>query len=162
MSSHPDLFKDIDSMEPDAFARHLSDDVRFTFGLYTYSIVGFKDRSSLARIDSVTARDSVTAVYWFKNRYAEQFYDAATRLLIVPEHLLEREPRATLLTSAFGRQPIGSGRFRLGKWTPNASIELVADTANYHGRPSLDRVVFAVTTDPKRGFGNVATVDNEG
>ena len=32
MSRHPDLFKDIDSMEPDAFARHLSDDVRFTFG----------------------------------------------------------------------------------------------------------------------------------
>ncbi|HEX5073695.1 MAG TPA: peptide ABC transporter substrate-binding protein [Gemmatimonadaceae bacterium] len=122
-------------------------DVRFTFGLYTDSIVGFKDRSSLARIDSVTARDSVTAVFWFRNRYPEQFYDAATRLLIVPEHLLAREPRATLLTSAFGRQPIGSGRFRLGKWTPNASIELVADTANYHGRPKLDRVVFAVTTD---------------
>ena len=122
-------------------------DVRFTFGLCTDSIVGFRDRSSLARIDSVTARDSVTAVFWFKNRYPEQFYDAATRLLIVPEHLLAREPRATLLTSAFGRQPIGSGRFRLGKWTPNASIELVADTANYHGRPNLDRVVFAVTTD---------------
>ena len=122
-------------------------DVRFTFGLYTDSIVGFKDRSSLARIDSVTARDSVTAVFWFKNRYPEQFYDAATRLLIVPEHLLAREPRATLLTSALGRQPVGSGRFRLGKWTPNASIELVADTANYHGRPNLDRVVFAVTTD---------------
>src|SRR4029434_3123701 len=69
------------------------------------------------------------------------------RLLIVPEHLLAREPRATLLTSAFGRQPVGSGRFRVGKWTPNASIELVADTGNYHGRPNLDRVVFAVTAD---------------
>ena len=122
-------------------------DVRFTFGLYADSIVGFKDRSSLARIDSVTARDSVTAVFWFKNRYAEQFYDAATRLLIVPEHLLAREPRGTMLTSAFGREPVGSGRFRLGKWTPNASIELVADTGNYHGRPNLDRVVFAVTAD---------------
>ena len=122
-------------------------DVRFTFDLCNDSIVGFKDRSSLARIDSVTARDSLTPVFWFKNRYAEQFYDAATRLLIVPEHLLAKEPRATLLTAAFGRQPIGSGRFRLGKWTPNASIELVADTANYHGRPNLDRVVFAVTTD---------------
>ena len=122
-------------------------DVRFTFGLYADSVVGFKDRSSLAHIDSVTARDSVTAVFWFKDRYAEQFYDAAARLLIVPEHLLTREPRATLLTSAFGRQPVGSGRFRLGKWTPNASIELVADTANYRGRPKLDRVIFAVTTD---------------
>ena len=123
-------------------------DVRFTFELSADSIVGFKDRGSLAHIDSVTARDSVTAVFWFKDRYVEQFYDAATRLLIVPEHLLAREPRATLLTAAFGRQPVGSGRFRLDKWTPNASIELVADTANYHGRPNLDRVIFAVTTDP--------------
>src|ERR671913_44069 len=32
MSRHADLFKDIDSMDPDAFTRHLSDDVRFTFG----------------------------------------------------------------------------------------------------------------------------------
>ena len=32
MSRHADLFKDIDSMEPDAFTRHLADDVRFTFG----------------------------------------------------------------------------------------------------------------------------------
>ena len=32
MSRHVDLFKDIDSMDPDAFARHLADDVRFTFG----------------------------------------------------------------------------------------------------------------------------------
>ena len=28
-------------------------------------------------------------------------------------------------------------------------IELVADTTNYHGRPNLDRVIFAITTDPK-------------
>src|SRR4051794_1216643 len=32
MPAHPDLFADIDSMEPDAFARHLADDVRFVFG----------------------------------------------------------------------------------------------------------------------------------
>ena len=123
-------------------------DVLFTFALYTDSLVGFKDRASLARIDSVTARDSLTAVFWFKQRYPEQFYDASTRLLIVPEHLLAREPRATLMTASYGRQPVGSGRFRLAKWTSNVSIELVADTSNYRGRPKLDRVVFAVTSDP--------------
>jgi limonene-1,2-epoxide hydrolase len=32
MPPHPDLFADIDSMDPDAFARHLADDVRFVFG----------------------------------------------------------------------------------------------------------------------------------
>jgi hypothetical protein len=32
MPAHPDLFADIDSMEPDAFAQHLAGDVRFVFG----------------------------------------------------------------------------------------------------------------------------------
>jgi peptide/nickel transport system substrate-binding protein len=122
-------------------------DVRFTFALHSDSLVGFKDRASLGQIDSVSVRDSATAVFWFKSRYPEQFYDAGARMLIVPEHLLAREPRATLMTAAFGRQPVGSGRFRLAKWDPGASIELVADTANYHGRPKLDRVVFTITAD---------------
>jgi ketosteroid isomerase-like protein len=32
MPAHPDLFADIDSMDPDAYARHLADDVSFRFG----------------------------------------------------------------------------------------------------------------------------------
>src|SRR4051812_33733152 len=32
MPAHPDLFADIDSMDPDAFAKHLADDVTFKFG----------------------------------------------------------------------------------------------------------------------------------
>src|SRR3954465_3077478 len=32
MTAHPDLFADIDSMVPEAFSRHLSEDVRFVFG----------------------------------------------------------------------------------------------------------------------------------
>ena len=123
-------------------------DVRFTFDLFSDSVVGFKDRASLARIDSVSARDSVTAVFWFNGRYPEQLFDAATRMLIVPQHLLAAEPRATLQTSSFGRQPVGSGRFRLAKWVANSSLELVADTTHYRGRPKLDRVIFAITSDP--------------
>ena len=123
-------------------------DVVFTHDLYADSVVGFKDRSSLAHIDSVTARDSLTAVFWFNARYPDQFFDAAGRMSILPEHLLAREPRATLMTSTFGRQPVGSGQFRLAKWDAGASIEVIADTANYHGRPNLDRVIFAIVSDP--------------
>ena len=32
MAAHADLFADIDSMDPDAFAKHLADDVSFKFG----------------------------------------------------------------------------------------------------------------------------------
>jgi peptide/nickel transport system substrate-binding protein len=90
----------------------------------------------------------LTAVFWFNARYPEQFFDAASRMQIVPAHLLEREPRATLQTAAFGRQPVGSGRFRLSKWSAGSSLELVADTAHYRGRAKLDRVIFAIVADP--------------
>jgi ABC-type transport system substrate-binding protein len=123
-------------------------DVRFTHSLYSDPTVGSPERTALARIDSVTVRDSVTAVFWFNARYPEQLYDAAMRMLIVPEHLLAKEPRGTLQTATFGRSPVGSGRFRLAKWT-SSGIELVADTVNYHGRANLDRVVFVKVADPE-------------
>lgn len=121
-------------------------DVRLTYALYADPVVGSLERPALARIDSVTVRDSLTPLFWFNARYPEQFYDAAMRMLIVPEHLLAKEPRATLQTAAFGRAPVGSGRFRLAKWT-SSTIELIADTSNYHGRANLDRVIFAKVGD---------------
>ena len=132
-------------------------DVRFTYELFSDSVVGYKDRASLARIDSVTVRDSMTAVFWFDGRYPEQFFDAAHRMQIVPAHLLSKEPRATLQTAAFGRQPVGSGRFRVGKWVANSSIEVVADTAHYRGRPNLDRVIFAIVPDPNAQSARLTT-----
>lgn len=123
-------------------------DVRFTYSLYTDPAVGSRQRPNFARIDSVTTPDSLTAVFWFAARYPDQFYDAAARMLIVPEHVLGAENRATLQTAAFARSPIGGGRFRLARWAANQAIELVADTAHHRGRPKLDRVVFAVTPDP--------------
>jgi peptide/nickel transport system substrate-binding protein len=131
-------------------------DVRFTFAVYADPTVGSLERPALARIDSVTVRDSLTPVFWFNARYPEQFYDAAMRMLIVPEHLLASTPRATLQTAAFGRNPVGSGRFRLAKWTSSA-IELVADTTNYHGRAILDRAIFVRVTDPNALVAGLST-----
>lgn len=122
-------------------------DVRFTFAMYTDPEVSSVERQALLRIDSVTVRDSLTAVFWFGSRYPEQLFDAAARMLIIPEHALAAEPRAKIRTSAFGRGPFGSGRFRVAKWDPTTTIELVADTTHYRGRPKLDRVIFALTPD---------------
>ena len=120
-------------------------DVRFTYDMYTDSVVGSPIRGDLALVDSVTIPDSLTAVVWFARRYPDQFYDATSRMLIIPEHLLRSEPRAQLASAAFNREPVGSGRFRFARWVPTQSIELVADTANHRGRPKLDRIVFSVT-----------------
>jgi peptide/nickel transport system substrate-binding protein len=95
--------------------------------------------------------DSLTAVVWFARRSPQQFFDAVYHVYILPEHLLGREVReapSQLAAGAFARQPVGSGRFRFVRWEHGSRIELVADTANWRGRPQLDRVIWTVNADP--------------
>lgn len=122
-------------------------DVAFSFRLARDSTSGSTIVGSLESIDSVTARDSMAAVYWFSRRYPNQFFDATYQLFILPEHLLRDVPMAELRAAPFGRNPVGTGRFRFVSWHPNQRLELVADTANYRGRPPLDRVVVAMAPD---------------
>jgi peptide/nickel transport system substrate-binding protein len=124
-----------------------SADVKFTYKLYTDPAMGSGIASTLTRIDSVSTPDSLTATFWFKQRYPTQFFDAATQMRILPAHVLASIPVASIRSSEAASHPIGSGRFRFVRWTPNQSIEVVADTANYRGRPLLDRLVWDIAPD---------------
>lgn len=122
-------------------------DVVFTHATYTDPKTGSPVATNLSSIDSVTARDSLTPVFWFRRRTPEQFQDAAYTMSILPEHLLGNANRADLRSSVFGRQPVGTGRFRFVKWEPGVRLELVADTLNYRGRARLDRVILSFAPD---------------
>ncbi len=121
-------------------------DVVFSFRIYTDSIIGSTVAAQLAQIDSISARDSVTAVVWFKRKYPRQFFDAASQMLILPEHVYSA-PRDSVVRKASERGAVGSGRFRLGNWKRSESITLLADTANYRGRPGVDRVQFVIAPE---------------
>jgi len=120
-------------------------DVQFTFNLNKNPAVGSRVESDLANIDSVTVADSLTPVFWFHRRSPTQFLDAAAQMLILPAHQLERIPLTRLRESA--PSPIGSGRFRLGRWDKGSSVQIVSDTSNYRGRAKLDRVIWSVSLD---------------
>jgi peptide/nickel transport system substrate-binding protein len=121
-------------------------DVRFTFRAYRDSALGTSWSAALARIDSVTIEDSLTAVVHFARRYPQQFFDATRQMLIMPAHLLERIPPVEWRSSSFAQHPVGSGRFRFAQRTPppGASVTLQADTANYFGPPHLATLVFEI------------------
>ena len=121
-----------------------ANDVQFTFRLYTDTTVGAPAASQLAVIDSVSAPDSLTAVFWFKHRYLEQFFDATYQMLICPEHLLGSVHPSDLRTAPFGHQPVGDGQYRFAAWSPSVSVAVVADTSNYRGRPKLDRIIMSI------------------
>ncbi|HTE44701.1 MAG TPA: peptide ABC transporter substrate-binding protein [Gemmatimonadaceae bacterium] len=122
-------------------------DVRYTYKTLSDPKVGSTVASTLGNLDSVTVRDSLTAVIWFKKHTPEQFYDAAYQLVIMPEHVYGKIPPEQLHTSDATRTIVGSGRFRLVRWDAGSRIELLSDTGNYRGRARLDRIII-VKTDP--------------
>ena len=118
-------------------------DVRFTLGVLKDPKTATAYTAVLGTIDSVSVRDSLTAVAWFNRRTPEQFYDFVYQVVILPEHVLKDIARDKLSASPEASRPIGSGRFRFASMEPGVRIELVADTAHYRGRPRLDRVIIA-------------------
>ena len=124
-------------------------DVRFTWQLFSDSVVGSPSRPNVASIDSVTVRDSLTAVFWFARRGPEQFFDATYQMRILPEHSLATVPRAELKSAPFGRHPVGTGPFTFVSWEGRQAITLEANPQYYRGRPHLDRVIWSIAPDPQ-------------
>lgn len=120
-------------------------DVEFTFNAYTDSLVASPFRPKLRRIASVTQRDSLTAVFRFRERYPEMFYDAVYHMRILPAHKLRPVPRDQWRTAPFGREPVGDGPYRFVRWQPAQSIELVADSTFFLGRPWIRRLIWRFT-----------------
>lgn len=127
-------------------------DVAFTHALYKDSATGSHLAPLIATIDSVTIPDSLTAVFWYGERSPMQFYEAAIPMVILPEHKLKGVRGQALRTSELARAPVGSGQFRFVRWSAGSSIEVTADTANYHGRPRIDRVIWSIAPDPRTVF----------
>lgn len=124
-----------------------AEDVRYTFRVYTSDSLVVEVKSLLGNIDSVSVRDPRTAVFWFKRRMPRQFYDATYHMYVLPSHLLDTIPMASLERASFGRHPVGTGRFRFARWEPGQRIEIIADTANSRGRAKLDRVIWSIAPD---------------
>jgi len=59
---------------------------------------------------------------------------------VVPKELVESSDHP------FGQNPVGTGAFRLERWTPGTDILLAANPVYYAGRPHLERV--RITTLP--------------
>lgn len=119
-------------------------DVQFTISLCKNRQLAAPIAPLLSDIDSVSIADSLTPVFWFKHRSAQEFYDAATVALIIPEHVYGAIPIASLASSDVLRSPVGSGRFRFRRWVPNATIEIVTNKDHYRAPARLSRVIWTI------------------
>jgi peptide/nickel transport system substrate-binding protein len=121
-------------------------DVQHTFRLVKDPALASPQSSALDNVDSVSVVDSVTARVWLKERKPDSFFKVAQSVAILPAHLLTG-PAAAIRAGTFATNPVGSGQFRFGSWDRGARIVLVADSANYRGRPNVDRVMWLVSAD---------------
>ncbi len=124
-----------------------AEDLRYSFSVYRSDSLPSIDPSLLANIDSVSVRDPRTAVFWFRQRTPQQFYEATNHIYILPSHLLASIPISTLPASPIARNPVGTGRFRFREWVPGQRLEIIADTLNWRGRAMLDRVIWSIAPD---------------
>jgi peptide/nickel transport system substrate-binding protein len=124
-----------------------AEDVRYTFQLVKDTSLASPLGSNLDNVDSVSVRDSLTAVVWFRRRTPDAFFKVASPVVILPAHLLRQTAPAALHESGFARAPVGSGRFRFAAWDRGARIVLRADSGNYRGRPIADQAIWLVAPD---------------
>src|SRR3989449_1509338 len=122
-------------------------DVAFSFDAYNDPAVNSPFRAGVRAISAVTARDSLTAVFRFRKRYPEMFFDAVFHLRVLPAHLLRPIPRDQWSSAAFGRKPVGDGPYRFVSWKAGEQLELAADSTFFLGRPHLRRVIWRFTPD---------------
>ena len=118
-------------------------DITYSYGIYSDSTFSSM-ASQLAQIDSVTARDSLTAVFWFRKRYPLQFYDATSQMQILPRHIYGNIPIDSLNDAVSKIKPVGTGRYRFVSENSGQTVELAADTTNYRGAPNISRVIWRV------------------
>src|SRR3989454_8021342 len=106
-------------------------DVTFSFDAYNDPAVNSPFRAGVRAISAVTARDSLTAVFRFRKRYPEMFFDAVFHLRILPAHLLRAIPRDQWRSALFGRRPVGDGPYRFVSWKAGGHPSLRADYRSF-------------------------------
>ncbi len=123
-----------------------AEDVVFANGLCKDERVAWSAIRWMDRIREVTAVDSLTVRFEFSERYPYQLMDAVV-CRPLPRHVLGDLDPAKLATHPFNSDPVGNGPFRFRSWTPQQSVEIVANERFFRGRPYLDGIVWRIVPE---------------
>lgn len=123
-------------------------DVVFTLERARNPAVAPRLAALLRYITSVTAEGERRVVFRFSRPYSEQLYDATFHVAPLPAHLLDSMPAEAVGRSSFVAQPVGNGPYRLVRNVPGQFVELAANEQFFLGKPTLQRVIIRVASDP--------------
>ncbi|HXE83293.1 MAG TPA: ABC transporter substrate-binding protein [Gemmatimonadales bacterium] len=127
-------------------------DVAWTLDAARDPVTGYPRFNDLRGLAAVTApNDSTVALRYRAAPAASALPDVFTDLAIVPAHLLDSVPRATLRAAAWNSSPVGNGPFRFVTHEPNRRWVFARNTdfpAELGGPPHIDRFIVVVVDEP--------------
>ena len=132
-----------------------AEDVRFSWQVAIHPDVAWVGADVKSAITDVRIDSPHAVTFVFSRVYPYQLMDA-NEGVILPRHIWEEVPFTEWRTSGLDRQPVCSGPFRVERWIPNQTLELVRNDRYWDPeRPYLDRVVYRVTPDAAAGLGQL-------
>ncbi|HKA86022.1 MAG TPA: ABC transporter substrate-binding protein [Haliangiales bacterium] len=104
-------------------------------------------RGYLASVDKIEAPDDATVKVTFTETYGP---DLASFIFgIIPKHMFEGKELANAPANV---SPVGTGPFKLDRWTPGKRLVLTANDKHWNGRPNLDQVELVLDRTPSHNL----------
>ncbi|WP_055611242.1 ABC transporter substrate-binding protein [Streptomyces phaeochromogenes] len=117
-------------------------DVVFTYETILDEKTNNASKGELDAIESVEAKGDDTVVFRLKYPYAP--FAERTVLPIAPEHMAGGQD---VNTGSFGTEPVGTGPYKLTKWSKGEQLVLEANSGYWGGTPKIERFTMAIIKD---------------
>lgn len=119
-----------------------AEDVRFTIQAIMDPENGSENAPNFEDVEEIHVLDDYTVTFTLSAPNVA-FLDYMT-MPILPEHLLEGED---MQTSAFFREPVGTGPYKLESWDEGQAILLTKNEAYFKDPAKIDRIIFKIVPD---------------
>ncbi len=132
-------------------------DVQYSYELYADTTVASVRQSSVEMLrkshdgilnikEAIECINDSTIVFHFDHVYPGQLFDAG--LPILPSHIVEKIPRASLHEDSISHYPLSAGPFMLKSWKPMEQIELAANrTCMLLSPAKISELIYRVIPD---------------
>ena len=117
-------------------------DVKFTIEAIMDPENGSENAPNYEDVAEITVLDAHTVAFRLTAPNAA-FLDYMT-MAILPQHLLEGED---MQSSAFFRNPVGTGPYRLESWDEGQAIILARNEDYFKGPANIERIIFKIVPD---------------
>ncbi|WP_246132034.1 peptide-binding protein [Paenibacillus hemerocallicola] len=122
-----------------------ADDVVFTYNIPINPDYTGPRKGTFEKMQKIEKVDDTTVKITFKEPHAG--YIDMMIYNILPQHLLKDVPVKEMDKSAFFKQPVGSGAYKLAEWKQGQYLSFVRNENYYGGKPSIEKVTAKIIPD---------------